>query len=230
MHSLNHATVVFDLDGTIVDTAPDLIGALNHVLGAEGMALVAAAAIRPMIAFGARRMIEASLRLNDVKATSADLDRLLAIFLVHYEGHIADMSRPFAGVEAALGELSAHGVKLGVCTNKREALSLKLLRALDLERFFGAIVGRDTLAVWKPHPGHLTGTVARLGGRMDRAVMVGDSEVDIATAKAAGAPVVAVSFGYTHVPIETFGPDRVIDHFDQLTAVLADLIGRPGLS
>lgn len=219
------ATIVFDLDGTIVDTAPDLIGTLNHVLTGAGCRPLPPATARPLIAYGARRMIEHGLRAAGRDPGPSELDDLLELFLSHYSERIADASRPFPGVVAALERIAGAGAKLGVCTNKLEGLSRKLLRALDLERYFGAVVGRDTLAVCKPHPGHLTGTVERLGGRAERTVMVGDSAVDIETARAAGAPVVAVSFGYTSAPIASFSPDRIIDHFDELEASLCALLG-----
>jgi phosphoglycolate phosphatase len=147
-----------------------------------------------------------------------DIDRMLAEFLVHYEANIANESRPFPGVVAALEELAAQGATLAVCTNKREYLSRKLLKQLDLARYFSALAGRDTFAVSKPDPGHLTRLIALAGGTPSRAVMVGDSDIDILTAKAASVPMILVSFGYANAPLDHLAPEAVIDHFDQLPA------------
>jgi phosphoglycolate phosphatase len=207
------ATIVFDLDGTLVDTAPDLTNALNDVLTRRGHAPVEAETIRACVGHGARIMIEEALRRT---SASDDVDRMLAEFLIHYEANIANDSRPFPGAVAALEGLAAGGAKLAVCTNKREYLSRRLLEELDLARYFAGIAGRDTFAVSKPDPGHLTGVIALAGGNPSRAVMVGDSETDIRTAKAAGVPAILVSFGYATSPLDGFAPEAVIDHFDQL--------------
>ena len=155
------ATIVFDLDGTLVDTAPDLTNALNDVLTRRGHAPVAADTIRACVGHGARVMIEEALRRAGARD---DVDRMLAEFLVHYEANIANESRPFPGAVAALEDLAAQGATLAVCTNKREYLSRKLLEELDLARYFSGLAGRDTFAVSKPDPGHLTGVIALAGG------------------------------------------------------------------
>jgi phosphoglycolate phosphatase len=166
---LKDATIVFDLDGTLVDTAPDLTNALNDVLTRHGHAAVSAEAVRASVGLGARVMIEEALR----RAGADDVDGMLAEFLIHYETNIARESRPFPGAVAALEALASGGARLVVCTNKREYLSRRLLQALELEGYFSAIAGRDTLAVAKPDPCHLTGVVALAGGEPSRAVMVG---------------------------------------------------------
>jgi phosphoglycolate phosphatase len=214
-------TIVFDLDGTLVDTAPDLVAAANHVLGHVGLPPVDAQTLRPYIGHGARVMIERATAV--AKLSEAEHERLLERFLDYYSANIAVDSRPFEGAVDALERFKAAGAKLAVCTNKREGMSRLLLDALDLSRFFSAIAGRDTLANSKPHPGHLLGTIDLAGGDPARAVMIGDSNVDIATAKAAGVPVIAVSFGYTDTPIAEFEPDAVIDHYRELEAAIAAL-------
>lgn len=222
---LADATIVFDLDGTLIDTAPDLVAATNHVL--EGLSLPPrpAAGLRPWISFGARRMILEALNQSGVAARpEAEVDALLARFLGHYEDNIARFSRPFPLVVEEMGRLRAAGARLAVCTNKRENLSVKLLDALSLGGHFAAILGRDTLPVCKPDPRHLTETIARAGGRLQRAVMVGDSAVDIATARAAGIPVAGVSFGYSETPIAELNPDLVIDDYGGMTALVAGLL------
>jgi phosphoglycolate phosphatase len=220
MHGL---TVVFDLDGTLVDTAPDLVGATNHALADLGLAPVGGDLLRPWISFGARRMIVEGLTHSSAPLPDPEVDRLLDLFLGYYEANIARESRPYPGVLQAIATLRDAGARLAVCTNKRESLSRSLLAALDLERHFDALAGRDTFAVHKPHPDHLRGAVRLAGGDAGRAIMVGDSEVDIATAKAAGVPVVAVSFGYTGIPVDRLAPDRVIDHYDALLPAIRDL-------
>lgn len=217
----NDATIVFDLDGTLVDTAPDLTNALNDVLTRRGHAPVELATIRACVGHGARVMIEEALRRV---GGEGDIDRMLTEFLVHYEANIANESRPFPGAVAALEELGAQGATLAVCTNKREYLSRKLLQELDLARYFSGLAGRDTFAVSKPDPGHLTRLIALAGGTPSRAVMVGDSDIDIRTAKAASVPVILVSFGYTDAPLDHLAPDAVIDHFDELHVRAAALL------
>ena len=216
-------TVVFDLDGTLVDTAPDLIRCANHAIALAGHAPVAPELIRPAISHGARAMIITGLKTHGVALPEPHVDELLAAFLALYGETIAQMSRPFPGLLATLDALRADGAKLAVCTNKREHMSLKLLAALGLTDRFAAIAGYDTFPVYKPHPDHLLLTIDRAGGDRTHAVMVGDSLTDIATAKAANVPVIAVSFGYTETPVAELGPDRVIDHYDEFLPALAAL-------
>lgn len=220
------ATVVFDLDGTLVDTAPDLAAATNHVLGLAGLAAIPALRLRPFISHGARAMIDAGLRLHGKSFAEGELNRLYEQFLAFYADNLAVASRPFEGLTELLDQLVAAGARLAVCTNKVEGLSKLLLRELDLEHRFAAIAGRDTFDEFKPAPGHLTRTIAMAGGRADRAVMVGDSEVDIATAAAARVPSIAVTFGYTPRPVAEFKPDAVIDHYREFMPALARVLPR----
>ena len=213
-------TVVFDLDGTLVDTAPDLIDALNAVLARRGFPAVEHATARNMIGGGVRRMIEAALKFEGHACSAGDLDRMLADFVSHYSDHIADRSRMFPGLSAALDHLDARNCRLAVCTNKLEQLSRRLLDALGMTRRFAAICGQDTFGIQKPDPAILRRTIAAAGGEPRRAVMIGDSGIDIATARAAGIPVVAVDFGYSETPIATLRPDRLIGHFDDLIAAI----------
>ncbi len=216
---------MFDLDGTLIDTAPDLIGATNHVLTGLALAPQPAESLKPWISFGARRMIEEALKQSAVTHSELEVGRLLETFLAHYEHNIAQASRPFPHVIEEIALIKDAGARVAICTNKREALALKLLQSLGLTDHFSAIIGRDTLPVSKPDPGHLIGTIARAGGRLQRAVMVGDSGVDIATARAARVPVVGVTFGYSDAPISSLNPDVTIDTYEQLTGVLARLLG-----
>ena len=222
------ATVVFDLDGTLVDTAPDLIATLNAVFAEQRVPLIAFDEARALIGGGIKALLEQGLRAQNAKFTPADLDRLYGDYLERYAAHIADRSRPFPGLEAALDLLAKRGCRFAVCTNKLEWLSVRLLEALGLARRFAAICGQDTFGIQKPDPELLRRTIARAGGTLAQAIMVGDSGADIATARAAGIPVVAVDFGYTEMPVSLLGPDRVIGHFDALPAAVAELLAAPG--
>lgn len=221
---LTDTTIVFDLDGTIVDTAPDLLSATNHALGLVGLAPVTIEELHPFIGRGSKAMIEAGLGFRGTSVSTDESRRLHDAFLAYYADHVAVGSRPFEGVPEMLDQLRAAGARLAVCTNKYEALSRLLLVELRLAGRFEAIAGRDTFAVYKPDPGHLTGTIAMVGGRVDRAVMVGDSEVDIATAAAASIPSIAVTFGYTLRPVRELGAGAVIDHYREFPAALEKVL------
>ncbi|MHC2335335.1 HAD hydrolase-like protein [Bradyrhizobium sp. USDA 4454] len=216
--------IVFDLDGTLVDTAPDLIGALNFVLDREGLAPVPLAAARNMIGAGARKLLERGLEVDGRTVSIGDLDRLTRDFVDFYAEHIADGSRPFDGLEAALDQLAARGHRFAVCTNKLEWLSKLLLDRLGLTPRFAAICGQDTFGVAKPDPAFLRETVARAGGRLPGAIMVGDAGPDVGVARRASVPVIGVDFGYTDVPMAELKPDRLISHMRDLPAAVAALI------
>jgi phosphoglycolate phosphatase len=219
-------TIVFDLDGTLVDTAPDLIGALNFVLRREGLPPVPLASARNMIGAGARKLIERGLEAEGRAMTVKDIDRMTADFIDYYGEHIAEASRPFEGLERALDDLSARGFLLAVCTNKLEWLSKRLLDQLDLSPRFAAICGADTFGVSKPDPVILQQTVARAGGAIASTIMVGDAGTDIGVARRAGVPVIGVSFGYTEVPIAELKPDRLIHHMRDLPGAVGELNSR----
>jgi phosphoglycolate phosphatase len=208
--------VVFDLDGTLVDTAPDLVETLNVILAREGLPPIDYASARNMVGGGARVMLERGLAAEGRALPAAEVDRLMASFIEHYAAHIADHSRPFPGVQAALDTLAGRGCQFAICTNKLEWLSVRLLDALGLSRRFAAICGQDTFKIAKPDPEILRATITRAGGTPEAAVMVGDSITDIATAKAAGIPVVAVDFGYSDRPVAELAPDRIISRFADL--------------
>lgn len=223
-YNFSGATIVFDLDGTLIDTSPDLIGATNHVLAEMSLPPRPAKEVQPWISFGARRMIEEALKQSGILRSPSEVDRLLDVFLDHYEANIARGSRPYPHVLDQITHLSGAGAKIAICTNKREALTLKLLGELQLTELFAAIIGRDTFSVSKPDPGHLIGTIERAGGQVERAIMVGDSGVDIATARAAGVPVIGVTFGYSDVPIRQLNPDVAIDSYANFSEVVTRLI------
>jgi phosphoglycolate phosphatase len=216
--------VVFDLDGTLVDTAPDLINALNFVLDREGLPPVPLHQARNMIGAGARRLIERGLELEGRTAGFDDITRLTDDFIDHYAAHIADLSRPFEGLESALDDLAALGYRFAVCTNKLEWLSKLLLDQLGLSSRFAAICGADTFGVSKPDPAILQQTIARAGGELTQAIMVGDAGPDIGVARRAGVPVIGVEFGYTEVAIADLKPDRVIKRMDELPGAVQSLM------
>jgi phosphoglycolate phosphatase len=217
-------TVVFDLDGTLIDTAPDLIATLNALLARKGLPAVAPARLRKMIGGGARRLIECALIEQGVVLAREELEKLYADYIEHYAAHMADHSRPFGGLEPALERLAAAHCVLAVCTNKLEGLSTRLLEQLGLSRRFAAICGQDTFGIHKPDPELLRRTIERAGGALEWALMVGDSANDIDMAHAARVPVVAVDFGYTETPVSRLGPDRIISRFEDLPAAVFDLL------
>ena len=216
-------TLVFDLDGTLVDTAPDLAAATNHVLRQRGLEPIDPKEIRPFVGHGALKMIEEALRAHGQVLSQRELYDLFEVFIVYYAANISVHSRPYNGVIQALEKFCKNGATLAVCTNKLESHARALLKALNMTRHFSAITGRDSLGVYKPDPKHLTGTISLARGDSNRAIMIGDSETDILTAKAAHIPVVAVDFGYSMEPVKTFAPDIVISHFDELHGAVAQL-------
>jgi phosphoglycolate phosphatase len=210
MPSTSPATIVFDLDGTLAETAPDIIATLNVILAAEDLPPVPVAKARDLVGAGAKALIERGFKLYDKPLSP--------------EKPVADASHLYDGVLDALDLLARRGHRLAVCTNKPERHSRLLLDALKVTERFAAIAGRDTYPYFKPDARHLTMTIVAAGGDPAHAVMIGDSRTDIATARNAGLPVICVPFGYTDVPIETLAPDAVIQHFRELPAAVARLL------
>jgi phosphoglycolate phosphatase len=221
--SVPQPLLVFDLDGTLANTAADLIGTLNIILTAEGLEPIPLSQARSVVGAGARMLIARGFALNGRQLSEAKLTALFADFLTHYEAHIADRTALYPGVVACLDRLEAAGYAFAVCTNKLEKNSVKLLKILNIAQRFRAICGQDTFAVQKPDPAALLGTIARARGDRRRALMIGDSRTDIDTAKAAGIPVIAVDFGYSDRHVKEFEPDRIISHFDDLFDAVRDL-------
>jgi len=217
---MSNLTVAFDLDGTLIDTAPDLIRSTNHVLEANGYPPVTDQIIRPVISFGTREMLRAGIKAHGETAEESRLDALFGQLLEHYAANIAVESRPFPALTDVLDALRGQGARLAVCTNKREDMTRILLDQLDLTDYFDAITGRDTFPVHKPDPEHLFGAIRLAGGDPASAIMVGDSETDVLTAKAAAIPVIGVTFGYTDKPITELGCDGVISHYDTFLETL----------
>jgi len=213
---LQGATIAFDLDGTLVDTAPDLVASLNIILGEEGLPPLPFDDVRRMVGRGARALLERGFAAAGAPLDADSAPALVQRFIALYLGRIAEESAPFPGVVDTLVALRAAGAKLAVCTNKLTHLSVALLDALDLSPYFDAVVGADSTPAPKPDPRHVLATIEAVGGDPTRAVMVGDSINDALSAQAAGVPVLLVSFGYTEAPVETLGGDRVIDAFSEV--------------
>ena len=215
------STIVFDLDGTLIDTAPDLVETLNVIFAREGLAPLPYDTARNLVGGGAKTMIARGVEAEGRVLSPAKLEHMFADFIAHYSDHLADRSRPFPGLPDALDILAARGCQFAVCTNKLERLSTLLLKQLDLADRFVTICGQDTFGIQKPDPEILRRTVAAADGTMQRTIMIGDSNTDIRTARAAGVPIIAVEFGYSERPVAEFAPDRTISNFADLPASIA---------
>jgi phosphoglycolate phosphatase len=216
--------IVFDLDGTLADTAQDLIATLNVILEREKLAPLPFEKARDLIGAGAKPLIERGFTASNTPLSDARLQELYAFFLDYYHRHIAVHTVLFPGVLPALDALADQGFRLAVCTNKMESHALELLKVLGIIDRFAFVSGKDTFDVFKPDARHLTQTIARAAGDPARAVMIGDSKTDIDTAKNALIPVVGVTFGYTNVHVRDLGADAVIDHFDDLETAVHSLL------
>ena len=217
--------IVFDLDGTLVDSVPDIQAALNWLLARLGRREVTRDEVAGMVGDGVPKLVERGL-LATGGLPADGLDGPTADFTVHYEANAAALTRPFPGAVRALTALRDAGSALAVCTNKPAGATAEILGALDLARFFTAVAGGDTVpGVRKPDPRHLMHVLDQLGAAPGDAVMVGDSHNDVNVAKAAGVATVAVTFGYAHGPAEDLGADVLIDHFDDLLPALGRLAG-----
>jgi phosphoglycolate phosphatase len=223
--TLAGAVVAFDLDGTLVDSAPDLIGSLNVILHEKGLPALALPAARSLVGRGARAMIEQGFAAAGEPLDAGETQALVRRFIAVYRDRIAFESRAFDGVESALGELAGAGARLCVCTNKFTDLSVALLDALDLSAYFAAVIGPDLAPAPKPDARHLIAAIEAAGGRSERAVMVGDSAADVGAARAAGVPSIVVSFGYTEIAAAELGGDCLIDRFSELPPLVARLLG-----
>lgn len=219
--SLTGATIAFDLDGTLVDTAADLVGALNRVLSEQALPHLPFETARMMVGRGARALIEQGFAAAGAPLHEPQTGVLVTRFIEIYRDRIAHESRPFDGVETTLDVLANAGATLVVCTNKRTDLSVALLDALSLTARFAAVVGADKAPAPKPDARHLIAAVAAAGGRIERSILVGDSATDVGAARAAGAPSVVVSFGYTEIAAADLGGDHLIDRFADLPPLAA---------
>jgi phosphoglycolate phosphatase len=223
---MTRTALIFDLDGTLVDTAPDLLGAMNAVLVKAGRAKLDPAALRHMVGFGARALITQAFEATGAPVEASALPGLVDDFVIHYRDHLSDGSVPFPGVVETLATLRDGGAKLGVLTNKPQELVAPLLRALDLEKYFTAIHGAGRYSYVKPDPRVFHHVVEELTGDANApALMIGDSKTDVATARAANVPVIVLSYGYTPEPAETLGADAVTGDFRDIPALVKRLAG-----
>jgi phosphoglycolate phosphatase len=216
--------LVFDLDGTLVDTAPDLLAALNTVLVREGRRNVDVADLRHLVGHGARAMLAEAMKMTGDAAEPARLEGLMDQFIAHYRLNIAAESRPFPGVVETLEKLNAEGARMGVLSNKPQELTELLMPALDLSRFFRAIHGAGRLEIVKPDARVFHHVIEEMGGAGDGAIMIGDSATDVATARAAGVPVIVLTYGYTPIPARDLGADRVTDDFTDVPRLVKELL------
>jgi phosphoglycolate phosphatase len=216
-------TIVFDLDGTLVDTAGDLAAATNQALEPIGRRPVTVAEVRGMIGGGFPNLIDQGLRATGGPLEGDAFDEAVATGRAYYTAHVADLTRPNHGVQEALAAFARQGVKMGVCTNKPAAASQAILDQLGLAEYLPVLVGGDTLPVMKPDPAMIMAVLDRLDSDVADAVLVGDSETDVALARGAGVPVILVRGGYTLAPAETLGADVVVDNFTEISAAIAQL-------
>jgi phosphoglycolate phosphatase len=219
-------TAVFDLDGTLVDTAPDLIGALNVALALENLKAVPTSEVRTLVGGGVRVMLQRGLALRGHSVSAERFEELAAAFLAHYEINIAQESTVYPGVADVLDHLTDAGYRLAVCTNKPERFSFLLLDALGLRDRFAAVCGADTFSARKPDPIHLLGTIERAGGDPARSVMIGDSETDLNAARNSRVPCVLLDYGYTETPAKDLGADAVLSDFADVPEAVAHVLER----
>ncbi len=211
---------IFDLDGTLAHTAPDLIGAVNELMADDGFPPMPVTVAEVTAGFGGKALLRKSFELAERPVDEARIDALYHPFLEVYRRRIADDSHLYDGVLETLDALEAADWLLGICTNKPEALALDLLERLDVLHRFGSMVGADTLPVRKPDPVHLFESIERCGGTRGATIMIGDTDTDLNTARAAGVPCIMTTFGYSSVPVATLKPDAQIDHFSELAPML----------
>ncbi len=208
--------LIFDLDGTFIDTAPDLINSLNYIINNEGIPQLPFETARACIGHGARQMIARGFEESNVNISEQRLDDLFKEFLIHYEANIANESKVFPGALESINQFQEKGWGFAICTNKLEHLARKLLKELNVLDYFKVVTGADTHNIGKPDPLPILNTMSKMGTKPENTIMVGDSGPDIEGAKNAGIRSVAVDFGYTPIPVSEFKPDLVISHFNDL--------------
>ena len=213
-------SAIFDLDGTLAHTAPDLVGAANDLMAAEGLPPIDVSIAEKTAGFGAKALIRAAFDNAKESYDEARVDALFHPFLDRYAERIADESRLYDGAEMVLDDLARDGWLLGICTNKPEGLAIELMTRLGALERFGALLGADTLPVRKPDPTHLFETISRIGGDPATSVMIGDTDTDLKTARNAEIPCILTSFGYSHIPVARLKPDAIVDRFEQIPAAL----------
>lgn len=220
--------VVFDLDGTLVDSAPDIAAALNTALSESGLAAYSIDGVKAMVGGGVAKLVERALGGRNVEASAVNVERHLAHFLAHYQANPAVDTQLYPGATDLLAWCRRVGLQIGLCTNKPTDITIDILRALGIDHYFGAVVGGTSGHAKKPDPAALAATLAELDVGVWNTVMVGDSAADVGAAQSLGCPVIAVSFGYSKIPAAELGADVVIDRLADLPADLARLSDRLG--
>lgn len=217
-------TIVFDLDGTLVETAPDLHAALNHTLAEKGLGPVPIEDIRMMIGDGAKALIRKGLSWHAQPIDEADLDSTLwPIFITHYLANITRLSHLFDEARTTLQQLKTLGFSLTVCTNKTQILAMEVLKGLDIDHLFDATLGGDITVSKKPDGAHILETLALSGGDRARAIMIGDSTTDERAARNAGLPFVFLTLGYGELSGDPYPAMRVINHWRELQPAILEL-------
>ena len=213
--------LVFDLDGTLVDSAPDLRAALNQMLRERGRPALSLPQVTHMVGDGAPAMVARALAASG--ADPAEAARALPRFLELYEANAVRLTRPYPKVPETLATLRRQGYRTAICTNKSQRATIAVVEGLGLAELFDGIAGGDRFPVKKPDPGHLLGQIAALCGRAEASAMIGDNENDAAAARAAGVPLVLMRYGYARVDPESLAADALLDHFAELPQALARL-------
>jgi phosphoglycolate phosphatase len=213
--------LLFDLDGTLVDTLPDLTNALNEALHERGYAPLQPGEVKPMIGDGMPALVARGFAARGGGA--AEAATMQQRFVEIYEGSATNLSRPYPDVAETLAALRQRGYRTAVCTNKPQHATGAVLRGMGLAALFDGFAGGDRFAMRKPDPGHLLNLIAELSGDPARAAMIGDSENDALSARAARLPLVLMRYGYARIDPAKLGADRVLDRFDELPGALEDL-------
>lgn len=223
MNNNLNPVLVLDLDGTLVDSKPDLVAAINVAITSVGLSEISSSAIGETVGQGARAMITRAHEVQDQPIIEDKFEQIFVTFQDYYYNNVANYSKPYSGVQAALNTFTNNGWVLAVCTNKPESLAKLLLSTLDMGAQFAAICGSDTFTNRKPHADHILKTIQMAQGRVSGSVMVGDTATDINAAINSGIPSIAVDFGYSAEPVETLGANQVISHFDDLWTTVIQL-------
>ena len=214
--ALEAQCVIFDLDGTLVDTAPDLLATLNVLLGDLGRRKVSLSEIKGAIGHGAKALLRNGAKLTGDPLPEDQIEAMFEQYLAYYSSHIADHSAPFPGAFEVLDACREAGVKLAICTNKLETLTHPVLEALKLKSYFDVIIGYETLPKPKPHAMPVLEIMKRTGASPEKTLFVGDSKTDLETARAAGVSIVLVDYGYTPIPAHELNPDAVISDLREI--------------
>jgi len=215
--------IAFDLDGTLINSVPDVRAAINRLLVSEGRSEISLEQTLSLVGQGARVMMEQAMTLGGVAPAPDALDRIVETYIGFYKDHPADLTTIYPGVVEVLESLAARGIPMAICSNKPFVMTKLVLKTLGLDQYFDAVTGGDNVPHRKPDGRHVIHTLDLMGGRHTHAVMVGDSETDVDAGKDAGLPVVAVTYGYTHVAVADLGADVLIDRFSDLPDALDTL-------